>query len=250
MIIFSFGFGVIIGSMLGGIMIITTDPDASDEDYIKTESIIGIEPFKTKIPFFPPILVGAIFAISGIIMTILHVHDEKLESNIVLAYQNGDEMDYNDDDRVKKTSYSLPMITDTNDKNGYSNASKKAGESQYFSLDMAIMGFAQANPGQSQHYTMSFPSDALNKSKDKEPLIDKKNGHNSIKPKQSNDITGYNDPEIHGIRDLLTKTPLIFGLIAYGGNAISHMMYQEMNPVFMAQSLDYSSQFIGYRMAW
>lgn len=195
MISFAFGFGMVIGSMFGGILIITSNPDANEEDYIPTKSILNIEPFHTTIPFFLPCLIGAIFSFIGILMTILFIHDEKLE------------------DEIKKIRQSFIESQKHNKK-------EKENNDEQLSEMMLSLGTMEAiAPGQRQIYEFYKPDDAIIKSKDKQPLI-------KYMDKDNNQIV---------INNLFKETYIIHGLIQYGGVAIAWMMFKEMEPVFMAQ---------------
>merc|ERR1712228_2748 len=56
--------------------------------------------------------------------------------------------------------------------------------------------------------------------------------------------------ELSTVSDLLTKTSFAHALLQYGVAAISHMMFKEMGPVFMAQALLFDSIYIGYSQAF
>eukprot|EP01084_Bolivina_argentea_P197869 338984_1 len=48
----SFGAGIILGSMMGGMLIVTHDVDAPDDDYIPTTSILKWFIFEHDFPFY------------------------------------------------------------------------------------------------------------------------------------------------------------------------------------------------------
>lgn len=58
------------------------------------------------------------------------------------------------------------------------------------------------------------------------------------------------EEKINTLYDLLCKTDLIKTLFCYVIIAICVMMFREMNPVYMAQALQFDSQYIGYAQAW
>lgn len=74
----SIGIGFVLGSMLGGILIITNDVDVPDADYIPTTSVLKWWIFEEQYPFLLPTGVfGGIIAVNALIWTYIFIFDER-----------------------------------------------------------------------------------------------------------------------------------------------------------------------------
>eukprot|EP01083_Nonionella_stella_P275685 936474_1 len=74
----SYGFGSVLGSMFGGILIVTNDVDVPWDQYQPTTGIIKFWIFEKQYPFLLPCLVGAIISFNALIWVLMFVHDEKV----------------------------------------------------------------------------------------------------------------------------------------------------------------------------
>ena len=236
----SYGFGSVLGSMCGGIFIETNDVDVSDGEYIKTVGIIKWWIFDNEYPFLLPCIIGAIISGNALIWTLVFIRDEKIDHRNVFIE------DTKDNDYQSVISEDKMMITSL-DGHWESNTPKSMNE-------LAKMAVFEAGPGDGIHsmvaHTFSFQSVASSpKHNEFQGLLmsnlDLKNADNGDNGKNQSEIEPYST-----VLSLVFDTELYHGLIVWTLLIMAFMMYQEMNPVYMAQALIFTSQFIGYSMAF
>lgn len=82
----AYGFGSILGAMVGGLFIITHDVDVTDAEYHKTQSIFWI--FKNEYPFLPPCLFGALLSFNALLWILFNVKNGEKEMEDVPKYES------------------------------------------------------------------------------------------------------------------------------------------------------------------
>lgn len=293
----SFGIGIVLGSMMGGILIVTNDVDVPDDEYIATTSILKWSIFEEQFPFLLPTgVIGGIVAMNSMIWTYLFIVEEResFQSSQGPQYTgNSKGTNHNLNESLAAISdvsvhsvemasnLSAPHYSSTNgyhdhETNGHSNnghiALEHVHDGEYLAAHQSLPTFAefQAMTGRIEPDKMKL----LDPHKD---VFDDDDGPyissaaDMFKVWMSISIDSCNQLPLICIS--MQHTHLGHSLLAYGitGNpflrvlfqpvclmilvlfvctAISHMMFKEMGPVFMAQALLFDSAFIGYTQAY
>eukprot|EP01084_Bolivina_argentea_P084620 152963_1 len=220
----AFGGGIILGSMLGGILIETHDVEASDDDYIKTTSILKYGMFESDFPFLLPCLCGAFISGTALLCAFLFVRDERVNYD-KLDYQSNDHYDISDDKAVSIMSSELEM-TYTKSEIDFDTTKYVYDPSYHNSLP---------TPQEFSAMKTKFQPDKMQLLSRKKMENESNNNHREI--------------VIDNTTDMFKHTMLPHSLFQYSLAAGSHMMFKEMGPVYMAQLLLFDSQFIGYTQA-
>eukprot|EP01083_Nonionella_stella_P087876 244662_1 len=232
----SFGAGIILGSMMGGMLIVTHDVDAPDDDYIPTTSILKWFIFEHDFPFLLPTAVcGGVITFNALLWTLLFIKD------VTIKRKTRRSTNYTDDTMQEITS-DIEMTSS----NLTSTSAPRAR--LHSSLDQAI--HEHENLAMNQSLPSHHEINAM--------LSNFEAGHVKLlsEVRESKSIDEYDDDgaiDVYALTrasDLLKYTKLGHALVQYGIVAISHMMFKEMAPVFMAQALYFSSVNIGYTFAF
>eukprot|EP01083_Nonionella_stella_P089663 250254_1 len=218
----SYGFGSVLGSMFGGILIVTNDVDVPWDQYQPTTGIIKFWIFEKQYPFLLPCLVGAIISFNALIWVLMFVHDEK----VIYPRSLTQSTDYN-----TITSDLDSLVVSVLQDN--SQRPKSLNELANLALVQTMAGDGIHNINLSLvsfHSTSARPRDVL-----LTPLSQTRTKSTELYPT--------------ALR-LVFDTGLKHTLLIYTVLVMFFMMFQEMNPVYMAQALKFNSDFIGYSMAY
>ena len=218
--------------MLGGILIETSDVEVSDDDYIKTTSILKWWIFEYEYPFLLPCLCGAVIAALALSSAILFIHNEKIKYHEL------------DDNHSQSTYVDINDIIDIDHDSITSKMEMTTTKSEPFQIDNKIC----YDPA--HHNSLPTPDEftAMGRKFETDQL---KLLGNNVKNMETDDfITSFRNYQIKTAKDMFKRTLLPHCLLQYAMAAISHMMFKEMGPVYMAQALLFNSEYIGYTQAF
>ena len=252
----SYGLGSVLGSMCGGLFIETSDVDVPDDEYIATRGVIPFWILERDFPFLTACILGAFISGNAVIWVMCHVHDEKMNVNPLKRTNSVDSDSVHCDYEVAKVGAveqqeGVPPTQSLNELSLRSQMEATPGDGIH-SMNMIhskrLKEILSPRSG-----PVSQPHDALLKQKKQiplQPVSQMKNGDGN----DPNDLTDFSDGHTEDadltVYALLTTTKLNHGLMIWTLLVMGFMMYQEMNPVYMAQALSFSSQLIGYAMAF
>eukprot|EP01084_Bolivina_argentea_P066906 121966_1 len=252
------GAGSILGATLGGLLVISYDLE--EDGYHKpSKSVLNWWVFSTYAYLLPCVL-GGIMATVAIIWTLLFVKDEvgtlratkKKQKQISL--KNGDttkwSMSRNDSKQYSHHELkSIDLTGVSKSLPSYSTANNNDSVMQYSEDD----SFESQRKGtrnysllqyESAAYTIDTMNDTLRlkdlinfSTNDKQALLD-------------NNKNEYSEPEIHSVSDLFSQTKLLRTLIAIMTYAMFSMLWNQLAPIYVAQSLDFNSTETGIVMAF
>jgi len=240
----SFGFGIVLGSLLGGILIVTNDVDVPDDEYIKTTSVFAYSIFKEDFPFLLPTSVcGGFVSINSLLWTYLFIKDER-KTKRPAAIPDDDMNSALSVDTIEMAS----NLTSNSLRYGKMAASEEAehgtGSKSYYRLKAEYM---TSPMHQSLPTYQEFAAMATKLEPDRVKLL------SQLRESRADDIyydtADNNANAISTVSDIFKKTLFGHALLQYGTAAISHMMFKEMGPVYMAQALLFDSMYIGYTQA-
>ena len=236
MIAISFGIGSVLGSMVGGLLIETTDVDLDDNEYIKTRSVFKFWIFETQFPFLPPFLVGVILSLNAFIMTLIYVKNEKLDE--INQKYNG-----NTDTIGAKAERSRSFIrkydalsnADSLPNYEFENGTKYAKKYSRDDIDHQVLKILKKDNSIDNSNAVYGQVSLMEYQNMKELIFEKySNKNTNDKPLLRGSMDKYDeyDPVINNVRDLLKKTHLPGCLLQYGLLAICFMMFKGIICIF------------------
>ena len=211
----SYGFGSVLGSMCGGILIETHDVDVPDEEYIPTTSILKFWIFESEYPFLAPCVLGAVISANALLWTLCHVRDEKLVLGLDTAETNSSNAGYNSLEHHKADQL---VIHTLEEREGFQFAPKSLNE-------LSVLGMFQTMPGDGIHSIDIECTRSLmtpRGEKDHQALLMR-----SLKERES-DNDDQSVEEYSSVWSLVFDTKLYHGLAIWTMLIMAFMMYQEV----------------------
>eukprot|EP01083_Nonionella_stella_P057044 149925_1 len=252
----AYGFGSVMGSICGGIFIETHDINIADATYTPTVGIIKWWIFDTEYPFLIPCAIGAMISLIAFVLTLIFIHDVLHLHAILANYHNSQNLHSGRSTNTKDNDYNSTLSED------YMMATLDSELSQLhpnrtYSVDMvAKQAIFETCPGDGIHsmeivqYSLRSNASSMkpsHHSNEFQALL--MNKMNKLKRGKGMDQRSsvYSFGTLHS---LIWETDLHHALVIWTLNIMAIMMFQEMNPVYMAQALEFTSQFIGFTMAF
>eukprot|EP01084_Bolivina_argentea_P030090 55800_1 len=207
---------------MGGLLIVTSDVDLPNHQYVPTVGLWKCWIFYDDFPFLLPCLLGAFISANAAVWAMFQVKDEHQERLTRLMSE------------VRTRRYTMIKDNETD-----SDTLSIMDQSDPVSSDIRICNTAVSIYQTSHSTALPMLMDRFITNKQKKPLLAADRFNEEL-----------DAPEIHSLSELLNKTDLCKTLLCYVILAICTMMFREMDPVYMAQALTFDSQWIGYTQAW
>ena len=230
--------------MLGGILIESNDVDLPDGEYQKTQSVLKYSIFKDDYPFLlPTAICGGFISINALLWTYLFVIDVNINRDrnnkngiTAIVDENKSTLSIDTIEMASNLTANTLKPDNTNDENFGNNeegmTKADINKNEYLAMHQSLPTYTE------------FKSMITRLEPDRMKLL------SNLRESRDNFDDEMDVVQLSTVSDMLKHTFLGHSLLQYGIAAISHMMFKEMGPVFMAQALLFDSMYIGYSQAF